>query len=55
MEAVMSSCCAPQSITQPQIGSLPIKSGDKALWYGLVAFYGVGAIYVLSILVSAVL
>ena len=51
----MSSCCAPQSITQPQIGGLPIKSGDKSLWYSLIAFYSLGAIYVLSILASAVL
>ena len=50
----MSSCCAPQSVTQPQF-VLPAKFGDKALWYGLVAFYGAGAIYVLSILASEVL
>ena len=54
MEVVMSSCCAPQSITQPQF-VLPAKFGDKALWYGLVAFYAAGAIYVLSILASEVL
>ena len=53
-EAAMSSCCAPQSVTQPQF-VLPAKFGDKALWYGLVAFYGAGAIYVLSILASEVL
>ena len=51
----MSSCCAPQSVYQPQIWGLPIKSGDKALWYGLIAFYAAGAVYVLAILASEVL
>ena len=51
----MSSCCVPQSVSQPQLGGLPIKFGDKALWYGLIVFYAVGAIYVLSILASEVL
>ena len=51
----MSSCCAPQSVYHPQMGSLPIKSGDKALWYSLIAFYSLGAIYVLSILASQLL
>ena len=50
----MSSCCAPQSAYQPQF-VLPTKFGDKALWYGLVAFYAAGAIYVLSILASQLL
>ena len=51
----MSGCCVPQSVYHPQIGGLPIKSGDKALWYSLIAFYALGAIYVLSILAFAVL
>ena len=50
----MSSCCAPQSAYQPQF-VLPTKFGDKALWYGLVAFYAAGAIYVLSILAAQLL
>jgi hypothetical protein len=54
MEAVMSSCCAPRSAYQPQF-VLPAKFGDKVLWYGLVAFYAAGAVYVLSILASEVL
>ncbi len=49
----MLSCCAPQSAYQPQINGLPIRSGDKALWYGLIAFYAVGAVYVLGILIGA--
>ena len=51
----MSSCCAPQSAYQPMIGDLPVKFGDKALWYGLIAFYGLGALYVLSILATELL
>jgi hypothetical protein len=50
----MSGCCAPQSAYQPQINGRPIRSSDKALWYGLVAFYAAGAIYTLSILASKV-
>ena len=50
----MSSCCAPQSAYQPQPGSLPVKFGDRALWYALIAFYVVGAIYVLGILLDRI-
>jgi hypothetical protein len=37
------------------MNGLPIRSGDKALWYGPIAFYAMGAIYVLSNLASEVL
>jgi len=37
------------------MGGLPVKFGDKALWYALITFYAAGAIYVLSILASELL
>ena len=51
----MSGRCAPQSAYRPMIGDLPVKFGDKTLWYGLIAFYGFGAINVLSILATKLL
>lgn len=51
----MSGCCVDQDTYQLQTEGLPVRVGDKALWYGLIAFYAAGAVYVLSILAFEVL
>ena len=44
------SCCETQCVIEPQMGKLPVRFGDKTLRYGLIAFYSLGAIYVVSML-----
>ena len=50
----MSGCCVDQCAYQVQTEGLPVRFGDKTLWYGLIAFYAAGAIYMLGILAAEV-
>jgi len=50
----MSDCCVDPCAYQLQPEGLPVRFGDKALWYGLIAFYAAGAIYMLGILAARV-
>ena len=48
----MSGCCVDRCAYQLQAEGLPVRFGDKTLWYGLIAFYAAGAIYVLGTLAA---
>jgi hypothetical protein len=51
----MSGCCVSQAPYEPHFYIPHVQLKDKAVSYALIAFYALGAIYVLGVLVSELL